>query len=126
VVTETFIEPAPTLKEQLRHINREWILHGIDALMNLPAQKRHISSRLLSVSANTAKQITGKIETLRDEIWQMVKEDKNDPSCVMQLNIQYFPRTTAKKASSAEISVERDMIAAGESPLTPTVNKEPQ
>jgi uncharacterized protein (TIGR02147 family) len=97
LVTDTFIEPAPNLKEQLRQINREWILHGIDALMNLPAQKRHVSSRLLSVSTETAKQITGKIEKLRDEIWQMVKEDKERPSCVMQLNIQYFPRTSAGK-----------------------------
>jgi uncharacterized protein (TIGR02147 family) len=103
-VTEKFIEPAPTLKEQIRQINREWISHGIDALMKLPPEKRHISSRLISVSAISAKRITEKIEKLRDEIWQMVKDDSETPSCVMQLNIQYFPRTVAKYPQKEKVS----------------------
>ncbi|MBD3392840.1 MAG: TIGR02147 family protein [Chitinivibrionales bacterium] len=97
VVTGEYVEPSPTLNEQIRRLNRDWIDQAMDALMTLPPQKRHVSSRLLSVSPAVAKKIGEKIERFRDEIWEMVQDDPEDPSCIMQLNIQYFPRSRGRE-----------------------------
>jgi uncharacterized protein (TIGR02147 family) len=93
VVTEKFIEPSSTLSEQVRQINREWIVQSIDALNKLPTEKRHISTMLLSISVETCKEIASRIEQFRDEIWKMVEKDAHEPSCIMQFNVQYFPRS---------------------------------
>lgn len=109
IATDRFIEPPSTLNEQLRQINRDWITHGIDALMSLSQQKRHVSSRLLTVSPAVAKKIAQRLESFRDEIWEMVKSDTEKASCVMQLNIQYFPRTRlgANEPSTSSIRAPR-------------------
>jgi uncharacterized protein (TIGR02147 family) len=95
-VTNRFIEPRPTLQQQVKQLNRAWIEHGRDALMSLPVEKRHISSMLLSVSTETARTIKEKIEALREEIWTLMKEDTKPPELIMQLNMQYFPRSKTK------------------------------
>jgi uncharacterized protein (TIGR02147 family) len=98
-VTQRFIEPPATLMEQLRQLNRDWILHAAEALMKLPGDKRHMSTMLLSVTPEACRTIAQKVEQFRQEIWNIVQEDANEPSCVMQLNMQYFPRSKAKERS---------------------------
>jgi uncharacterized protein (TIGR02147 family) len=95
-VTQRFVEPPATLMEQVRQLNREWILHAAEALMKLPADKRHMSTMLLSVTPEACKTIAQKVEQFRQEVWKIVEEDTNEPSCVMQLNMQYFPRSKKK------------------------------
>jgi uncharacterized protein (TIGR02147 family) len=95
-VTQRFVEPPSTLMEQVRQLNREWILHAAEALMRLPADKRHMSTMLLSLSPEACRTIGKKIEQFRQELWDVVEQDKEEPSCVMQLNMQYFPRSKAK------------------------------
>lgn len=92
-VTQRFIEPPETLREQIKQLNREWILHAADLLMKLPSDRRHVSTMLLSISPETAKKIAEKIEEFRDEIWRLVQNEPNNPSCIMQLNLQYLPRS---------------------------------
>ena len=98
-VTQRFIEPPATMMEQVRQLNREWIMHAAEALMKLPSEKRHISTMLLSTTPAACKKIAEKIETFRQEVWKIVTEDKDDPSCIMQLNLQYFPRSRKKERS---------------------------
>lgn len=88
-----FIEPSPTLKEHVKQINRDWILHAAEALMKVSAANRHISTMLLSVSHTKAKVIAKKIEQFRQEIWDLLEDDNETPKSVMQLNIQYIPRS---------------------------------
>lgn len=95
-VTERFVEPPSTLREHVRQLNREWISHGIHALMTLPPSRRHVSSMLLSTTPEVARAVAEKIETFRKEIWEMVEKAPQDPSCIMQLNLQYFPRSRNK------------------------------
>lgn len=98
-VTQRFIEPPATLMEQVKQLNRDWILHAAEALMRLPSDKRHMSTMLLSTSPATCKAIAEKIEQFRQEIWKMIQDDASEPSCVMQLNMQYFPRSKANHAT---------------------------
>ncbi len=95
-VTQRFIEPSVTLMEQVRQLNREWILQATEALMKLPADKRHVSTMLLSASPAACKTIAQRIEDFRQEMWRIVQDDIEEPSCIMQLNIQYFPRSKAR------------------------------
>jgi len=92
-VSDRFVEPEPHLKENLKRLNREWISHASQALMTLPPEKRHMSSMLVSVSPETAKEIHDTIEKTREHIWDLVKNDPHTASTIMQLNIQYFPRS---------------------------------
>ncbi len=96
-VTQRFVEPPATLMEQVKQLNREWILHSAEALMKLPPEKRHMSTMLLSTTPSVCKKIAEKIEQFRQEVWNIVRDDKDDPSCVMQLNLQYFPRSRKKE-----------------------------
>jgi uncharacterized protein (TIGR02147 family) len=95
-VTERFVEPPDTLREQVRQLNREWIAHALDALMKLPPDKRNMSTMLVHVSDKAAKEINDRIEKVRDDIWKLVDDDPGQASRLMQLNIQYFPRSRRK------------------------------
>jgi uncharacterized protein (TIGR02147 family) len=95
-VANRFVEPSSTLKEQVKELNKEWIRHAIDAQNKIPPEKRHISTSLLATSPATSKKIAEKIEILKKEIWELVKTDTENPSVVMQLNVQYFPRSRRK------------------------------
>jgi uncharacterized protein (TIGR02147 family) len=98
-VTQRFIEPPATMMEQVRQLNREWIMHAAEALMKLPSEKRHMSTMLLSTTPAACKKIAEKLEAFRQEVWKIVGDDQDDPSCIMQLNLQYFPRSRKKERS---------------------------
>jgi len=98
-VTQKLVEPPPSLKEQVRQLNREWILQAAAESIKLAPEKRHMSTMLLSTTPKTCKNISEKIEQVRQEIWSMIEADAEKPSCVMQLNIQYFPRSKIKEHS---------------------------
>lgn len=95
-VTSHFVEPPSTLGAMVRRLNREWILHGAEAPFKFPPAKRHISTLLLMVSDTTRQKIHARVEAFRKEILEMVEHDK-DPATVMQLSLQYFPRTNGSK-----------------------------
>jgi uncharacterized protein (TIGR02147 family) len=92
-VTDLKVEPPEKLKDLVKQINREWIIQSIDPLLKLPADKRHVSSILLSVSKTTRKKILEKIESFRKEIWEMVDRDEEKTENIMLLNIQYTPKS---------------------------------
>lgn len=92
-VTDLKVEPPEKLRDLVKQINREWIIQAVDPLMKLPAEKRHISSMLLSVSRSTRKKILEKIESFREEVWELVDKDDETAETVMLLNIQYIPKS---------------------------------
>ena len=94
--TSEFVEPPDTLCDILKQINKEWITQSIDALIRFPKDKRHISTALLSVTGKTSEIISRRIEEFREEIWELVKNDTGGADRVMQLNIQFFPKTAER------------------------------
>jgi uncharacterized protein (TIGR02147 family) len=98
-LTQKLIEPPETLRHLVRELNGEWIKHAYEALRRLPADKRNISSLLVSISEENYRLITEKIQTLRNEIFEIAQNDTN-PQKVMQLNIQMFPRSQSHRRGS--------------------------
>lgn len=96
--TSDFVEPPPTMNEQVRELNRTWIQHGAEAIARIPAQRRHVSSVLLTVSADTAREVRRRIDTFRSELFDLLRAD-TAPDRVLQLSIQYFPRSREKESA---------------------------
>ncbi len=95
-VSDKIIEPPPTLKGMIKQINKEWIEHGKQAIDLFTPEERHISTILLSASRENITKILEETEQYRKRIFDIVHEDTN-PEQVLQLNIQAFPRTNARK-----------------------------
>lgn len=96
-VTESFVEPPATMAAMVRRLNREWILQAADAPFKYSADERHVSTLMLMVSEKTRKELRDKIEKFRREILETVEKDAEAPSGIMQLSIQYFPKTKRRK-----------------------------
>jgi uncharacterized protein (TIGR02147 family) len=96
-VTDSFVEPPPTMASLVRRLNREWILQAADAPFKYPAEERHVSTLLLMVSEATRKALREKIDVFRQEVLQLVEKDKGSASGIMQLSLQYFPKTKKRK-----------------------------
>jgi uncharacterized protein (TIGR02147 family) len=88
-------EPAPTLGDLVRRLNREWVQQAGEAIFTLPKEERHISSSLLTVSQKTRQEIQKRIEAFREDIFKLAKQDEN-PEVVLQFSIQCLPRTHVK------------------------------
>ena len=91
-VTQTFVEPPATMASLVRRLNREWILQAADAPFKFPAEERHVSTLLLMVSESARRKIRDRVERFRKEVLDIVEKDA-DPGTIMQLSIQYFPKT---------------------------------
>ena len=89
-------EPAPSLHDLVKRLNREWVVQAAEALFTFPKEERHISSGLLTVGGDTYQEIMRRIEAFREEIFALARKEEN-PDRVMQFNIQYFPRSHVKE-----------------------------
>ncbi len=89
-------EPAASMGDLVKRLNREWVVQAADALFAFPKEERHISSGLLTVSAETYVEIQKRIEKFREDVFNLAKNE-NKPDRVMQFNVQYFPRTHVKE-----------------------------
>jgi uncharacterized protein (TIGR02147 family) len=97
VVTEEFVEPPGTMGALVRRLNREWILQAAESLFRHGPDDRHVSTLLLSVSDETRARLKDEIERFRREVLDLVAKDKGKPSGLMQLSLQYFPKTKKRK-----------------------------
>jgi uncharacterized protein (TIGR02147 family) len=66
-------------------------------LFRFPAEERHVSTLLLSVSDEARKRLQDGIERFRREVLDIVSGDSGKPESLMQLSIQYFPKTKKRK-----------------------------
>jgi uncharacterized protein (TIGR02147 family) len=89
-------EPAPSLLDLVKRLNREWVVQAADALFAFPKEERHISTGMLTVGSKTYAEIMRRIEAFREEIFSLAKQEEN-PDRVMQFNLQYFPRSHVKE-----------------------------
>ncbi|MDB5048011.1 MAG: hypothetical protein JWO30_1082 [Fibrobacteres bacterium] len=89
-------EPAPSMGDLVKRLNREWVMQAADALFAFPKEERYIYSALLTVGAKTFKEIQGRIDRFREEIIELAKREEK-PDRVMQFNIQHFPRSNVKE-----------------------------
>jgi len=97
LVTESFVEPPVTMGALVRRLNREWILQAAEAPFRFGTDERHVSTLLLSVSAEARRRLHGEIERFRREVLDIVAGDSDKPESLMQLSIQYFPKTKKRK-----------------------------
>lgn len=96
-VTESFVEPPATMAAMVRRLNREWILQAADAPFKFRPEERHVSTLMLMVSEGARKALRDKIERFRQEVLELVEKDADPASGIMQLSIQYFPKTKRRK-----------------------------
>ncbi|HKP94700.1 MAG TPA: TIGR02147 family protein [Fibrobacteria bacterium] len=96
-VTEAFVEPPGTMGALVRRLNREWILQAAESLFRHGPEERHVSTLLLSVSEETRKLLRDQVERFRRQVLDLVAQDKGTPSGLMQLSLQYFPKTKKRK-----------------------------
>lgn len=96
-VTDSFVEPPATLGGVLRALQKTWIAQGSEALQRIPPARRHVSTILLSVSASAQERIKHRLEAFREDVFSILRED-SDPDRLMQLSLQYFPRSRAAEA----------------------------
>lgn len=89
-------EPAPSLGDLVKRLNREWVVQAADALFTFPKDERHISSGMLTVGSGTYAEIMRRIVAFREEIFALARQEER-PDRVMQFNIQYFPRSHVKE-----------------------------
>jgi uncharacterized protein (TIGR02147 family) len=89
-------EPAPSMGDLVKRLNREWVMQAADALFAYSKEERYIYSALLTVGAQTFKEIQQRIDTFREEIIELAKREEK-PDRVMQFNIQHFPRSHVKE-----------------------------
>jgi uncharacterized protein (TIGR02147 family) len=98
-VTESFVEPPATMAAMVRRLNREWILQAADAPFKFRAEDRHVSTLMLMVSETARRTLKERIERFRQEVLELVEKDLEPASGIMQLSIQYFPKTKRRKPS---------------------------
>ncbi len=89
-------EPAPSMGDLVKRLNREWVMQAADALFAFSKEERYIYSALLTVGAKTFKEIQTRIDKFREEIIELAKKEEK-PDRVMQFNIQHFPRSHVKE-----------------------------
>jgi uncharacterized protein (TIGR02147 family) len=89
-------EPAPSMGDLVKRLNREWVVQAADALFAFPKEERYIYSALLTVGSKTFTEIQKRIDEFREEIIGLAKREEK-PDRVMQFNIQHFPRSHVKE-----------------------------
>ena len=91
-VTSAFVEPPATMHEQVRQLNRTWITQGAESISRFPADRRHVSTILLTVSESTRREVQRRIDRFRQEIFELLRADQK-PDRILQLSMQFFPRS---------------------------------
>ncbi len=92
ITENAFIEPPATMNAITRRMNREWLQQLPTALENIPAKERHISTTVISISEKGRQKIQDKIEQLRREIAEILKND-SDANQVMQVTLALVPKS---------------------------------
>jgi len=95
IVKDLKVSPTKALRNELMGLYSTWIDQGKWALIDLPAEKRHVSSMLVPLTENEKDQVIEYIESIRDRFGNFsYKERTTEPEKLYQLNIQFFPRST--------------------------------
>lgn len=80
----------------LRSMNRQMSKFAVDAIDDVPPEKRHITGVTLGISESTYQWLVEKIESLRQQVVAMAAKE-NEYDKVYRLNLQLFPLTKGKE-----------------------------
>ncbi len=80
----------------LRSMNRQMSKLAVDAIDEIPPEKRHVAGVTLGMSDATYKWLVQKLEVLRQQVVAMAAKEK-DYDKVYRLNLQLFPLTKGKE-----------------------------
>lgn len=107
-LTDTVVSSRTEMNSMLlRNFHHSMIQIGQEALERYDPQDREISSLTLGVSNPCFENIKQRIKSFKEEILNMVVEDKTDSQTVCQLNFQLFPLVAKEnKPQPAEIKPE--------------------
>ncbi|HUI93870.1 MAG TPA: TIGR02147 family protein [Chitinivibrionales bacterium] len=95
----------------LRNFHHSMIQIGQEALERFDPQEREISSLTLGVSNASFENIKQRIKSFKEEILNVVVEDKTDSQTVCQLNFQLFPLVAkGKKQPPADVNPENPKV----------------
>jgi len=100
-VVDTFVEPPPHLGELVRQLNRTWIEQAGESISRFPVDRRHVSTILLTVSEETQNKVKERIDAFREDIFHLLRQDES-PDRVMQLSLQFFPRSRTGRVGRAK------------------------
>ena len=81
----------------LRSMNRQMSKLAVDAIDEIPPEKRHVAGVTLGMSDATYKWLVQKLEMLRQQVVAVAAKEK-DYDKVYRLNLQLFPLTKGKEA----------------------------
>ncbi len=90
-VTHSYLEPPPGQRDAMSRMHQAWQTQTAAVLSSMPPSKIHVSTALVTVSEPTYKSIMKHIGKFRDEILQMVRNDKHADR-VASISIQLLPR----------------------------------
>ena len=80
----------------LRNFQSQMIKLAGDAVESVPREEREISSLTLGVSERFYQRLKERIRIFKEEILNMIIEDKSDSETVYQVNFQLFPLVSPK------------------------------
>jgi len=83
----------------VRHFNQEMIGLAMSASDRFPPAQREIGGLTLGLSQECYDRIRERIRIFKEEVLQMVIEDRRGSDLVVQLNIQLFPLVTPEARS---------------------------
>ena len=86
----------------LRNFQSQMIKLAGNAVEEVPRQKREISSLTLGMSERFYQRLKERIRIFKEEILNMIIEDKSDSETVYQLNFQLFPLISNKNEGKKE------------------------
>ncbi len=81
----------------LRNFHSQMISLAGEAIENTPRQKREISSLTLGMSERFYERLKERIRIFKEEILNMIVEDKGDSDTIYQVNFQLFPLLSKSK-----------------------------
>jgi uncharacterized protein (TIGR02147 family) len=101
VTDKSIASPKEVTDVALLRFHEQTGQHALEALKNLPRDKRNFSSMTLGVSKKTYDEICEDIYAIRQKILQKAEADDQADS-VYQLNFQLFPVASVKKERNSK------------------------
>ena len=81
----------------VRRLNREWILQAAESLFRHGPEEGTFPPCCFPSARRPANGLRERWRTSAAQVLDLVAQDKGTPSGLMQLSLQYFPKTKKRK-----------------------------
>lgn len=92
MVTHAYQEPPKGVRELTAKMHKALLSQSSNLLGTVPPDRMHVSTAMVTVSGPVYKAILKSVRRFRDELLELVKNDK-DPDRVASISIQCLPRS---------------------------------